>query len=188
MKTLSVSELNAQIKSLLEATFLQVSVSGEVSNFTHHSSGHLYFTLKDKDSSIKCVMFRGNAARLRFQIQEGMSLTLQGAISVYPPRGDYQLNCISALPSGIGELTLAFEQLKESYKAKGYFENKKPLLKFPQKIALLTSNTGAVLHDMLKVAEKDGILLNLLQSIRLCKAREQKKVLLKIFKLQIIWE
>lgn len=87
MKTLSVSELNAQIKSLLEATFLQVSVSGEVSNFTHHSSGHLYFTLKDKDSSIKCVMFRGNAARLRFQIQEGMSLTLQGAISVYPPRG-----------------------------------------------------------------------------------------------------
>ncbi|WP_300706720.1 MULTISPECIES: exodeoxyribonuclease VII large subunit [Helicobacter] len=154
MKTLSVSELNAQIKSLLEATFLQVSVSGEVSNFTHHSSGHLYFTLKDKDSSIKCVMFRGNAARLRFQIQEGMSLTLQGAISVYPPRGDYQLNCISALPSGIGELTLAFEQLKESYKAKGYFENKKPLLKFPQKIALLTSNTGAVLHDMLKVAEK----------------------------------
>lgn len=87
MKTLSVSELNAQIKSLLEATFLQVSVSGEVSNFTHHSSGHLYFTLKDKDSSIKCVMFRGNAARLRFQIQEGMSLTLQGAISVYPHVG-----------------------------------------------------------------------------------------------------
>ena len=154
MKSLSVSELNAQIKSLLEATFLYVSVSGEVSNFTHHSSGHLYFTLKDKDSSLKCVMFRGNAARLRFQIQEGMNLVLQGAISVYPPRGEYQLNCVSALPSGIGELTLAFEQLKESYKNKGYFDNKKPLPKFPQKIALLTSSTGAVLHDMLRVAQK----------------------------------
>jgi len=154
MRALSVSELNAQIKSLLEATFLQVSVSGEVSNFTHHSSGHLYFTLKDKDSSLRCVMFRGNATRLRFQIQEGMNLVLQGAISVYPPRGDYQLNCISALPSGIGELTLAFEQLKESYKSKGYFENKKPLPKFPKKVALLTSNTGAVLHDMLRVAQK----------------------------------
>lgn len=154
MKPLSVSELNAQIKSLLEATFLYVSVSGEVSNFTHHSSGHLYFTLKDKDSSLKCVMFRGNAVRLKFQIQEGMSLVLQGAISVYSPRGEYQLNCVSALPSGIGELTLAFEQLKESYKSKGYFENKKPLPKFPQKVALLTSSTGAVLHDMLRVAQK----------------------------------
>lgn len=154
MKPLSVSELNAQIKSLLEATFLYVSVSGEVSNFTHHSSGHLYFTLKDKDSSLKCVVFRGNAVRLKFQIQEGMSLVLQGAISVYSPRGEYQLNCVSALPSGIGELTLAFEQLKESYKSKGYFENKKLLPKFPQKIALLTSSTGAVLHDMLRVAQK----------------------------------
>ncbi len=90
MKPLSVSELNAQIKSLLEATFLYVSVSGEVSNFTHHSSGHLYFTLKDKDSSLKCVMFRGNAVRLKFQIQEGMNLVLQGAISVYSPRGKEQ--------------------------------------------------------------------------------------------------
>ncbi|WP_297814330.1 exodeoxyribonuclease VII large subunit [uncultured Helicobacter sp.] len=167
MKILSVSELNAQIKSLLEATFLQVSVSGEVSNFTHHSSGHLYFTLKDRDSSLKCVMFRGNTKNLKFQIQDGMNLTLQGAISVYPPRGDYQLNCISALPSGIGELTLAFEQLKELYQKKGYFENKKLLPKFPKKVALLTSNTGAVLYDMLKVAEKrwnlvEFILLNTL--------------------------
>lgn len=167
MNILSVSELNAQIKSLLEATFLQVSVSGEISNFTHHSSGHLYFTLKDKDSSLKCVMFRGNASRLRFQIQEGMNLVLQGSISVYSPRGEYQLNCVSAQPLGIGELTLAFEQLKESYQSKGYFDNKKPLPKFPKKVALLTSSTGAVLHDMLRVAKKrwnlvEFVLLNTL--------------------------
>ena len=154
MQTLSVSEVNAQIKGLLEATFIQVRVSGEVSNFTHHSSGHLYFTLKDKESTLKCVMFRGNAIKLKFQIQEGIELTLEGAISVYVPRGEYQLNCAKAYPNGIGELTLAYEQLKESYAAKGYFANKKPLPKFPKKIALLTSSTGAVLHDMLRVAQK----------------------------------
>lgn len=186
MTPLSVSELNAQIKSLLEATFLHINVSGEVSNFTHHSSGHLYFTLKDKDSSVRCVMFRGNVARMKFQIQEGMNLVLEGAISVYPPRGDYQLNCISASPCGIGELALAFEQLKESYKNKGYFDTKKPLPKFPQKIALLTSNTGAVQYDMLKVANKRWNLVEFFCLIRLCKERVQRKVLLKIFKLQII--
>ncbi len=175
MKPLSVSELNAQIKSLLEATFLYVSVSGEVSNFTHHSSGHLYFTLKDKDSSLKCVMFRGNAVRLKFQIQEGMNLVLQGAISVYSPRGEYQLNCISALPSGIGELTLAFEQLKESYKNKGYFDNKKPLPKFPQKIALLTSSTGAVLHDMLRIAQKRWNLVEFVLLDTLVQGEEAKE-------------
>lgn len=154
MQTLSVSEVNAQIKGLLEATFIQVRVSGEVSNFTHHSSGHLYFTIKDKESALKCVMFRGNAMKLKFQIQEGMELTLEGAISVYAPRGEYQLNCAKAYPNGIGELTLAYEQLKESYAKKGYFANKKSLPKFPKKIALLTSSTGAVLHDMLRVAQK----------------------------------
>ncbi len=167
MRTLNVSELNAQIKSLLETTFIQVSVAGEVKNLTTHTSGHLYFTLKDKDSSLRCVMFRGNASRLKFQIQDGMSLTLNGTISVYVPRGDYQLNCLSASPNGVGELTLAYEQLKEMYQKKGYFENKKPLPKFPQKIALLTSKTGAVLHDMLSVAQKrwnlvEFVLLNTL--------------------------
>lgn len=154
MQPLSVSALNAQIKGLLEATFLQVCVSGEVSNFTHHTSGHLYFTLKDENAALKCVMFRGNALHLKFKITEGMELTLNGAISVYAPRGEYQLNCLTAIPKGMGALTLAFEQLKQEYQAKGYFANKKPLPKFPKRVALITSKTGAVLHDMLSIAKK----------------------------------
>lgn len=154
MQILSVSEVNHQIKSLLEATFIQVNVSGEVSNCTHHSSGHIYFTLKDKDSSLKCVMFRGNARNLRFRIEEGMSLQVNGTISVYVPRGEYQLNCLSATPSGIGELTLAYEQLKKEFAELGYFDKKLPIPKFPKKIALITSGTGAVLQDMLKIASR----------------------------------
>lgn len=154
MQALSVSALNSQIKSLIEATFIQVCVSGEVSNFTWHSSGHLYFTLKDKDSALKCVMFRGNATKLKFRIQDGMELILQGVISVYIPRGEYQFNCLSAHLQGAGDLLLAYEQLKEEYKAKGYFSDQKPLPKFPKKVALLTSSTGAVLHDMLSIAKK----------------------------------
>ncbi|WP_104722614.1 exodeoxyribonuclease VII large subunit [Helicobacter mesocricetorum] len=154
MQVLSVSALNLQIKSLLEATFLQVSVCGEVSNCTYHSSGHLYFTLKDKDSNLKCVMFRGNVSKLKFKITEGSSVILFGAISLYTPRGEYQLNCISATPSGIGELTLAYQQLKEEYEKKGYFKKQQLIPKFPKKVALLTSKSGAVLHDMLRVAQK----------------------------------
>ena len=154
MEALSVSELNTQIKSLLEATFLQVSVRGEVSNCTHHTSGHIYFTLKDEKSTLKCVMFRGNATKLRFKIEEGMKLFLSGGITLYTPRGEYQLNCSYATPDGVGELTLAYEQLKKEYQAKGYFENKKKLPRFPKKVALITSKTGAVLHDMLSVAQK----------------------------------
>lgn len=128
MQTLSITDLNTQIKSLLEATFVQVRVSGEVSNFTKHTSGHLYFTLKDKNSSLKCVMFRGNAAKLKFQITEGMDLTLEGVISVYVPRGDYQLNCLDAIPKGIGALLLAYEQLKQEYE-KGLFHKAKSLFR-----------------------------------------------------------
>ncbi|EES89747.1 exodeoxyribonuclease VII large subunit [Helicobacter canadensis] len=154
MQTLSVSELNSQIKGLLEATFLQVSVCGEVSNCTYHSSGHIYFSLKDKDSTLKCVMFRGNARYLKFKIEDGMDLILNGGITLFIPRGEYQLNCLSAIPSGVGELTLAYEQLKKEYEKKGYFLNKKPLPKFPKRVGLITSKSGAVLHDMLRVAQK----------------------------------
>lgn len=154
MQTLSVSELNSQIKGLLEATFLQVSVCGEVSNCTYHSSGHIYFSLKDKDSTLKCVMFRGNARYLKFKIEDGMDLILNGGITLFIPRGEYQLNCFSAIPSGVGELTLAYEQLKKEYEQKGYFLNKKPLPKFPKRVGLITSKSGAVLHDMLRIAQK----------------------------------
>ncbi len=155
MHTLSVSSLNEQIKSLLESSFTRVLVEGELSRITYHNSGHIYFTLKDKDSSISAVMFKGNAARLKFRLEEGLKVVLDGAISVYKPRGSYQINCFSIEPAGQGALALAFEQLKEKLASKGYFEDarKKQLPRFPKRIALITSATGAALQDMLRVAE-----------------------------------
>lgn len=154
--TQSVSSLNNQIKSILETTFLSVIVEGEVSRPTYHSSGHLYFTLKDADSSISCVMFKGNTRSLKFGLEEGMAVVLHGSISVFAPRGSYQINCTSIEPAGGGALAKAYEQLKAKLSAKGYFETarKKPLPKFVSHIALVTSGTGAALQDMLRVAQK----------------------------------
>ncbi len=153
---LSVSELNIQVKSLLEATFLQVAVRGEVSNLTYHTSGHIYLTLKDSSSSIRAVLFKGNASRLKFRLENGMDVTLYGGLGVYTPRGEYQIIAQNAEPTGVGSLALAFEQLKKELAALGYFDpaHKKPLPPFPSTIALLTSATGAALQDMLRVATK----------------------------------
>lgn len=155
MYTLSVSSLNEQIKSLLESTFERVLVEGELSRITFHNSGHIYFTLKDESSTIKAVIFKANAAKLKFQLQEGLKVVLDGAISLYKPRGEYQINCFSIQPSGHGALALAFEQLKNKLSMQGYFDisRKKQLPKFPKKIALITSATGAALQDMLRVAQ-----------------------------------
>ena len=154
MHTLSVSALNEQIKTILETTFSRVLVEGELSRITFHNSGHIYFTLKDSSSTLKAVMFRGNASKLKFQLQEGQKVILDGAITLYKPRGEYQINCFSIQPSGQGALALAYEQLKQKLSDKGYFkeEIKKQLPKFPKKIALITSATGAALQDMLRVA------------------------------------
>ncbi len=156
MNTLSVSALNEQIKSLLESSFERVFVEGELSRITFHNSGHIYFTLKDQDSAISCVMFRGNATKLKFRLEEGLKVLVDGAISVYKPRGSYQINCFMIEPSGQGALALAYEQLKQKLSEKGYFapERKKQLPKFPAKIAFITSATGAALQDMLRVANK----------------------------------
>ncbi len=154
MHTLSVSSLNEQIKGLLEESFSRVLVEGELSRITFHNSGHIYFTLKDASSAISCVMFRGNASKLKFQLQEGQKVILDGALTLYKPRGSYQINCFSIEPSGQGALALAYEQLKQKLSDKGYFAQdiKKPLPKFPKRIALITSATGAALQDMLRVA------------------------------------
>jgi exodeoxyribonuclease VII large subunit len=162
-QTLSVSSLNNQVKSLLESTFLHVSVEGEVSRPTYHSSGHLYFTLKDTDSSISCVMFKGNTKALKFQVEEGMAVVVHGSISVFSPRGTYQINCTMMEPSGSGALAKAYEQLKAKLGAKGYFEaeRKKPLPRFVRHVALVTSGTGAALQDMLRVAMKRWPLVKL---------------------------
>jgi exodeoxyribonuclease VII large subunit len=154
MTTLSVSALNEQIKTVLESTFERVFVEGELSRITFYNSGHIYFTLKDKDSAVSCVMFRGNASKLRFRLEEGMKVVIDGAITLYKPRGSYQINCFSIEPAGQGALAVAYEQLKQKLSAQGYFnpERKKELPRFPSRIALITSQTGAALQDMLRVA------------------------------------
>lgn len=153
MNPLSVSDLNNQIKTVLETTFSNVYVEGEISNLTYHNSGHIYFSIKDDRSMISCVMFRGNAKNLKFRLEVGAKVTITGSLTVYVPRGNYQLLCTKISPSGVGELTLAYEQLKAKLQIKGYFnkELKKPLPKFPDTIYVITSNTGAAIEDMKKV-------------------------------------
>lgn len=154
MRALSVTTLTNQIKSLLETSFSRVLVEGELSRITYHNSGHIYFTLKDAGATIRAVMFRGNASRLRFRLEEGMKVIIDAAITLYTPRGEYQLNCFGIEPSGQGALAFAFEQLKNKLMQMGYFapERKKALPKFPKRVALITSATGAALQDMLRVA------------------------------------
>jgi exodeoxyribonuclease VII large subunit len=151
---MSVSELNNKIKSLLETTFMQVMVEGEISNLTYHSSGHIYFSLKDSNSSLKAVMFRGNASKLKFRLEVGQKVILTGAITVYTPRGEYQMMVNKVEPSGAGALALAYEQLKQKLSSQGYFDkaNKKAIPKFVSHIAIVTSSTGAAIEDMLRVA------------------------------------
>lgn len=153
-RPLSVNELNLQIKALLEETFLSVYVEGETSNLVIHTSGHIYFTLKDSQSSIKCVLFRGNTHFLDFKPQNGQKIIVIGGLSVYPPRGDYQILCKKLISSSMGDLFQAYEELKKRLETKGYFQKHSPLPSFPKTIALITSSTGAALQDMLRVASK----------------------------------
>lgn len=135
MNPISVTTLNTQIKSLLETTFMQVLVEGEISNLVNHSSGHIYFSIKDDSSTISCVMFKGNTKYLKFQLENGLKVVITANITVFVPRGNYQLLCTKIEPSGIGSLALAYEQLKTKLQAKGYFEQsiKKALPKYPKK-------------------------------------------------------
>lgn len=159
--TMSVSTLNTKIKSLLETTFMHILVEGEVSSVTYHNSGHVYFSIKDKDSSIKCVMFRSNANKMKFRMERGQHIIVNGSISVYTPRGEYQVMTASVEPFGQGALALAYEQLKEKLQKKGYFEQdrKKPKPQYLKKVALVTASKSAALQDMLKIIEKRWSLL-----------------------------
>lgn len=158
---MTVSSLNTKIKSLLEATFMHILVEGEVASVTYHSSGHLYFSIKDDKSAIKCVMWRSSVARMKFRIEKGMHIVVEGSVSVYTPRGEYQFQTVRIEPYGKGALALAYEQLKERLKAKGYFDahRKKPMPKSIRKIALVTAKESAALYDMLKIIEKRWPLL-----------------------------
>jgi exodeoxyribonuclease VII large subunit len=152
----TVTALTKRIKSALEDEFLAVWVEGEISNFILHSSGHMYFTLKDADAQIQCVMFRGNNRSLSFTMENGIHVVICGRISVYERRGNYQLYADLIEPKGIGALQLAFEQLKERLRKEGLFEasHKKKLPVFPRRIGIVTSPTGAAIRDILQIVER----------------------------------
>ena len=158
MTTLTVSQLNRYIKSVLdEANLLQnIYVSGEISNFKHYPSGHIYFTLKDSASQLKCVMFSSDNTSLRFRPENGMSVVCLGRIGVYEKDGAYQLYVKGMQPKGIGELALAYEQLKETLEKRGWFSplHKKPIPKYPKKIGVATSNMGAAVEDIKNIISR----------------------------------
>ncbi len=155
-KVLSVTELTWQIKRLLEQQVGEVWVTGEVTNLRLQSSGHAYFTLKDAGAQLSCVLFRGETQVDRSLLQDGRKVNLQGEVTVYEPRGQYQLRVAKVELQGIGALQAAFEKLKQKLKAEGLFapERKRPLPRYPQRIGLVTSPTGAAIQDVLHVVER----------------------------------
>ncbi len=155
-KIYSVTELNASIKALLEESFPFIWIFGEISNFRIPSSGHYYFSLKDAASQIRAVMFRGQQRKLKFEPEDGMSVTGMGRISVYEPRGTYQIILEYLEPSGVGALQVAFEQLKNKLSDEGLFsdEHKSGIPFIPNKIAVITSSSGAVVHDILQIVNR----------------------------------
>jgi exodeoxyribonuclease VII large subunit len=155
-KVLSVSELTMQIKRLLEKQVGLVWVSGEITNLRAQSSGHMYFTLKDAGAQLSCVLFRGEAVRNRSVLQDGQKVLLQGDVTVYEARGQYQLIVRAVELQGVGALQIAFEKLKQKLAAEGLFapERKRPLPEYPQRIGLVTSPTGAAIRDVLHVIQR----------------------------------
>ena len=154
--TISVSELTSKLKDLIESNFSNIWIQGEISNFKHHSSGHMYFTLKDQGAELRCVMFRGFNQGIHFKPEDGMDVILQGKITVYEPRGQYQLMVQNMEPAGIGTLFLAFEALKKQLQSEGLFDNslKKQLPQYPKKVGIVTSETGAAYKDMVQVLNR----------------------------------
>ena len=153
-----VAEVNQLVKLLLdgEPMLQNVYVRGELSNYKIYPSGHHYFTLKDPEGALRCVMFRGQAGRLRFRPENGMKVIAQGRITVFPRDGAYQLYCNTLTPEGVGDLAVAFEQLKARLNAEGLFDpaHKKPLPAYPEKIAIVTSSAGAAVHDMIRILRR----------------------------------
>ena len=152
-KVYSVSQINRVIKKQLEGQHQRLWVRGEISNFKAHSSGHYYFSLKDSGSQINGVMFRSYNSKLRFQPENGMEVTVFGKISVYEPRGQYQVFCENMEPVGAGAMARAFEQLKKKLRDQGLFDKdkKQSLPLYPREVAVITSPTGAAIEDILNV-------------------------------------
>lgn len=157
-QVLSITQLNTYIQGKLDGDPMlgAVAVRGEISNYKLYPSGHHYFTLKDESSALKCVMFKGNAMRLRFRPENGMKVLAMGKVSVFPRDGAYQLYCNAMAMDGVGDLYAAFEQLKKKLESQGLFDQarKKPIPKFPGTIGIITSSAGAAIHDMLRILRK----------------------------------
>lgn len=157
-QVLSITQINEYIRGKMDQDQLlvQLAVRGEISNYKMYPSGHHYFTLKDENAALKCVMFKASAARLRFRPENGMKVIAMGRITVYPRDGAFQLYCSAMSMDGVGDLYAAFEQLKAKLAAQGLFapEHKKPLPPFPGTIGIVTSSAGAAVHDMLRILNK----------------------------------
>ncbi len=156
LNTITVSQLNTYVKSLIEndVRLQTISVSGEISNFKNHfSSGHWYFTLKDNNASMRCVMFKSSASRVKFDVEDGLAVVLKGRVSLYEKDGQYQFYTEELHPVGEGDLALAFKQVKEKLEREGLFDsqNKRSLVKYPKRIAVITSDTGAAVRDILNI-------------------------------------
>ena len=172
-QVLTITQINEYIRGLMDSDALlgSLAVRGEISNYKMYPSGHHYFTLKDEGGALKCVMFKGNAIRLRFRPENGMKVIAMGKISVYPRDGAYQLYCSSMIADGVGDLHVAFEQLKRKLAAQGLFDpsHKKPIPQYPKVIGIVTSSAGAAVHDMLRILKKRYPLAN----VRLLPVRVQ---------------
>jgi len=158
-QVVSVKQLNMYVKSLIEsdANLLRITVKGEILNFkNHYSSGHLYFTLKDNDASIRCVMFRSYAQRVKFDACDGMQVLITGRVSLYEKDGQYQFYAEEMREDGLGDIARKFEQIKEKLAKEGLFdiESKRPIPKFPEKIAVITSPTGAAVRDIMNILSR----------------------------------
>ena len=165
-KTYSVSEVNKYVKMLFESDNLlnSISVRGEITNFKAHYTGHYYFTLKDESSTIKCVMFKGYAQYIKFKPADGMKVVINGQVSCFERDGVYQIYCKSMSPEGLGDLYLAYEQLKEKLSKEGLFDDihKKQIPFLPQRVGVITSRTGAVIRDIINVSTRRYPNVNLL--------------------------
>ena len=165
IKTLTVSEVNNYLKRIIDNDFIlnNLSVKGEISNLKYHSSGHIYFSLKDEGGKINCVMFRSKAMMLNFNLEEGMGVVIGGRASIYPQNGSIQLYCDTIEQEGRGELYIKFERLKEKLSREGYFndEFKKDIPKFPKRVGIVTSATGAAIRDIINVSRRRNSLVDL---------------------------
>jgi exodeoxyribonuclease VII large subunit len=152
----TVTAVNKMARYTIEESFPSVWVEGEISNYLHHGSGHRYFSLKDDQSQLKCAMWRSDGASLKFQPKDGLKVIANGNLTIYEKGGQYQLIVRRLVPSGVGELELAFRQLKEKLEKEGLFDpsHKKPLPQYPMRIGIVTSPTGAVIHDIIRVIKR----------------------------------